>query len=199
MAIISWPDVANGTLIAAASAIITSPWWLKLASPLSTICKTQLFRAKLEQHNASRLDAVEGKVAINGEQTAISIHQNKMILEALESATLQADVNGKVEWVSPRWTMMAGIQRDDAVGDGWFSAIRADDQERVIRRYEDAIAKGRPMNEDYHFVTGQRVRQTMEPIYYDGKVVAWMSEFERINQAGVVVGIKPVPVIPAVV
>lgn len=198
MGLISWPEVVTGTVIAVAAAVATSPLWLKLATPLTTICKTQLFRARLEQENASRLDAVEGKVAVNGEQTAISIHQNKMILEVLESAAMQAEAAGKVEWVSHRWTTLSGIQRDEAMGDGWFSAIRADDQEYVIRRYEDAIAKGRPMNADFHFVTGQRVRQTMEPIHHDGKVVAWLSEFERINQAGVVVGAKPVPVVPAI-
>ena len=55
----------------------------------------------------------------------------------------------KCIWFNKRWIEFTGQALNQAIGDGWISAIHPDDQERCVRMYGDACDARRPFAMEY--------------------------------------------------
>ncbi|MDQ6914041.1 MAG: PAS domain S-box protein, partial [Verrucomicrobiota bacterium] len=48
---------------------------------------------------------------------------------------MRFDANGRCNYVNDRWRELAGLTIDEAIGDGWMSAIHPDDREAILARW----------------------------------------------------------------
>jgi PAS domain S-box-containing protein len=103
------------------------------------------------------------------------------ILRALTKHTpvgiFVSDVDGSCVLVNDRWCELAGLSRDQALGDGWADAIHPDDVERVTSEWADAAGAERDSIAEYRF---------LRP---DGSVI-WVQGFAsaRRDESGHVTG-----------
>jgi PAS domain S-box-containing protein len=78
------------------------------------------------------------------------------ILRALTKHTpvgiFVSDVDGSCVLVNDRWCELAGLSRDQALGDGWARAIHPDDAERIMAEWEEAARAERDSIAEYRFL-----------------------------------------------
>ena len=183
MNLIQWPEIVTGLTVGVGVTVLCTPaFWRNVALPLCGICKGVVLIAHQSKTNAADITDLKHVVKVNGAQTAIAIDQNKVILELLEAAVVQYDVHGDVVWVSDRWTKFAGIQRDEAIGNGWIRSIHGEEQQRVVEAWKKAVADQSPLTIIFRFTTGYRVQSKAVPIEFEGDVVGYRAQIEPMNQ-----------------
>lgn len=62
------------------------------------------------------------------------------------------DGEGRCYYVNERWCGIAGLQRAEAQGWGWASALHAEDRPRVLAAWSGAVRAKAPFREEYRFV-----------------------------------------------
>lgn len=89
-----------------------------------------------------------------------------------------SEPDGLTSWYNQRWLEYTGQTLDQAMGWGWVEAIHPDDQKGSSRRYADAVAAGRPLQQEH------RIRR------HDGKY-RWflVNASPLINEQGSVIKI----------
>lgn len=63
----------------------------------------------------------------------------------------EVDRAGALLFANDRWTEIAGMSRDQAVGMGWHAAIHPDDRDRVVAQARQAAATGVETASEYRF------------------------------------------------
>ena len=85
------------------------------------------------------------------------------ILRALTGHTpvgiFVSDIDGACIYVNDRWCELAGLKREDALGDGWAAALHPDDAERVRAEWAQAAHAERDSVAEYRFRIGECRRQ----------------------------------------
>lgn len=64
----------------------------------------------------------------------------------------QADALGRCIFVNDRWCEMSGLTSEQAMGEGWRSAVHPDDLERIDREWGEAVRAGRDYVGEARFV-----------------------------------------------
>jgi PAS domain S-box-containing protein len=64
----------------------------------------------------------------------------------------QTDSNGATTYINPKWCEISGLTFNQALGDGWLSAVHPDDRERLSKGWQDAIQLHKASRSDYRFV-----------------------------------------------
>jgi PAS domain S-box-containing protein len=64
----------------------------------------------------------------------------------------ETNVAGHCIYVNDRWCELAGISRDDALGDGWNRALHPDDAQKVYAAWQEFVARRVPFNLEYRFL-----------------------------------------------
>ncbi len=60
--------------------------------------------------------------------------------------------NGEALFVNSYWCRMAGMEREEALGDGWMEAIHPDDLSRVTSAWEQAVGEHSPSESEFRFL-----------------------------------------------
>ncbi|WP_412469286.1 PAS domain S-box protein [Pedobacter sp. KLB.chiD] len=60
-----------------------------------------------------------------------------------------SEPDGSTSWYNQRWLEYTGQSLDQATGWGWVEAIHPDDQKSSSRRYADAVAAGKPLQQEH--------------------------------------------------
>ena len=76
------------------------------------------------------------------------------------------DASGRTTWVNRRWSELAGIPVDAALGNGWLAAVHPADRASVDEGWRVAVGQQRPSTGDYRF------------LHADGRVV-WVNGLAR--------------------
>ena len=89
-----------------------------------------------------------------------------------------ANASGACVYSNDRWCELAGLEPDEALGDGWQKAIHPDDAERVLREWADAAGQERDSVVEYRFLRPDGsvalVRGFATALMDDdGRVVGW--------------------------
>ncbi|MEO6803433.1 MAG: EAL domain-containing protein [Granulicella sp.] len=97
-----------------------------------------------------------------------------------------ADSQGNILDISPRWDVVTGLTRHDALDGRWKDVVHAEDRERVVRWFEQAVIGGTPLD-----LLCRLCRPDGEAIWIrmtaaarfgsDGKVERWYGTMEEIN------------------
>jgi len=56
----------------------------------------------------------------------------------------RSDRQGRLTYVNERWLSLIGLDSEEAIGDGWISAIHPDDREGAISKWQSFIKTGAP-------------------------------------------------------
>ncbi|HYE54236.1 MAG TPA: ATP-binding protein [Chitinophagaceae bacterium] len=62
-----------------------------------------------------------------------------LILEALPQMAWTTDPQGKVTYLTEGWFFYTGQVKEEALGDGWASAVFPEDRERLIEQWSEAV------------------------------------------------------------
>src|ERR1041384_6257533 len=89
-----------------------------------------------------------------------------------------ANASGACVYVNDRWCELAGLEYDEALGDGWQQALHPDDAERVLGEWASAGEEERDSVVEYRFQRpdgGVAVIRGFASALRDdeGKVVGW--------------------------
>ena len=89
----------------------------------------------------------------------------------------RTDVSGFTTFVNPRWCEISGLTAEEALGDGWLSAVHQEDRTGLSEEWHDAARTLRASRVDYRFVRP------------DGSI-AWVmgQAVPEINENNLVVG-----------
>jgi PAS domain S-box-containing protein len=64
----------------------------------------------------------------------------------------RCDMDAKCTYVNQEWLQLAGLTPEEALGDGWGSAVHPDDRERVHKLWEEAKAYGIEWECEFRFL-----------------------------------------------
>ncbi|MFD2785585.1 PAS domain-containing protein [Hymenobacter rubripertinctus] len=103
----------------------------------------QRTRNVTERHQAA-LRAAEAQQALNETQNRM-----RFLLESLPILVWTARPDGVRDYFNPRWLEFTGRPVEQSLNKGWQQAVHPDDRERVVGRWEEAIAAGQPFQIEY--------------------------------------------------
>jgi PAS domain S-box-containing protein len=84
---------------------------------------------------------------------AFSNQRNRAICSYFDIALFETDAAGNYTFVSKDWCTMTGLSPEQAMGDGWINAVRADDRDKVMTAWERSVADKREFALDYEIYT----------------------------------------------
>jgi diguanylate cyclase (GGDEF)-like protein/PAS domain S-box-containing protein len=97
-----------------------------------------------------------------------------------------ADPHGNVLDMSPRWGELTGMPPEEALGQGWTTALHPDDVPIAAQRWSDAVVSRSPVDVEYRlcFADGSyrwfRARATPR-LGEDGALIRWYGTVEDIH------------------
>ena len=71
---------------------------------------------------------------------------------ASPTGVFQADLHGACCYVNDRWSAIAGLPFEQALGDGWLQALHPEDRVRVFEEWQRSVAGDGPFNPEFRFV-----------------------------------------------
>ncbi len=115
------------------------------------------------EFNNRRID-VDGKALMH--TTARDVSERRRAERALQESReryqnlarvspvgiFRTDENGATTYVNPAWCRLSGLSVEEALGDGWLSAVHPDDREVLIRGWREASGRARASFSDYRLV-----------------------------------------------
>ncbi|MBF0182719.1 MAG: PAS domain S-box protein [Magnetococcales bacterium] len=63
----------------------------------------------------------------------------------------ETNAAGACVYVNDQWLAIAGMNRDEAMGNGWAKALHPDDRERIFQEWENSVLQQRPFEMEYRF------------------------------------------------
>jgi PAS domain S-box-containing protein len=78
-------------------------------------------------------------------ELSVTLNERRMqaLLADAASGAFEATPDGRVTWVSSRWSEIMGVLPSDGVGLGWAEAVHRDDREEVVREWTRAAQQDR--------------------------------------------------------
>jgi len=61
-------------------------------------------------------------------------------------------VDGYTIYTNPKWSIISGLQQEDALGWGWLKAVHPDDKEIIKTNWDEAVAKNEASYAEYRFI-----------------------------------------------
>jgi len=77
--------------------------------------------------------------------------RTKILLGMSKYGVYEADGEGKCVWVNRRWCEITGLLPEEAMGNGWVTAIHPDDRAKVFSEWESSVKHGRDFDLAYRF------------------------------------------------
>lgn len=114
-------------------------------------------------------DKVEGIGASLKTYIQLSDSRFRFMADTAGILMFEHDKDGLCVWVSDGWCALTGMQREDAIGNGWVNAVAASDRPRVMEAWRRAVIEKRVFSEVYKYVCNEmgtvRVKVRVEPMY----------------------------------
>jgi PAS domain S-box-containing protein len=76
----------------------------------------------------------------------------RTLLEISPTGFWATDPFGKNTYVSPYWTKLTGISKEDAREHGWSSGLHPDDKDAIITGWAQAALDGEPYASEFRFI-----------------------------------------------
>lgn len=76
----------------------------------------------------------------------------RILTENAPVGIFQTDAHGLTTYVNPKWTEIAGISAEEALGNGWYKVVHPDDYERICKGWEVHAKEGVVTTSDYRFL-----------------------------------------------
>ena len=76
----------------------------------------------------------------------------RMLVNLSPAGIYMTDKDGKCTFVNEAWCKMAGMEAEEAYGDGWINAIHPNDRSHVFELWEVYVNSGKEWNWSYRFL-----------------------------------------------
>jgi len=115
----------------------------------------------------------------------------RQLYRTLDTPIFEAGPDGHLTYINPAFSRLIGMQHTDALGEGWFEAIHADDRSRVFASW------GSSVDGHHHFgslfrirnaTTGHvfEVRAAGAPLYgANSDIVGWVGTLDPLEEQSV--------------
>ena len=80
-----------------------------------------------------------------------SEHRYQTLAGVAPVGIFHTNAQGNCLYVNDRWCQIAGMTREEALGDGWKKAIHPEDREGVFQEWERAVSENRLFKSEYRF------------------------------------------------
>ena len=102
-------------------------------------------------------DAIKAKeqAEINAKLKLVEEKSNAKFKNYIENAPdgiFRTDASGSTTYVNQRWSEIAGISYEDAMGNGWLRAVHVEDSARLFEGWMDSMSKKQTSESEYRFV-----------------------------------------------
>jgi PAS domain S-box-containing protein len=74
------------------------------------------------------------------------------LAETSPAGVFRTDQQGQTTYVNARWCELAGLSREEAMGEGWLKAIHPDDRDTLFRNWVETKNKEGTSHADYRFL-----------------------------------------------
>ena len=81
-----------------------------------------------------------------------SEHRYQTLTEVSPVGIFRTDASGSTTYVNQRWSEIAGISYEDAMGNGWLRAVHVEDSARLFEGWMDSMSKKQTSESEYRFV-----------------------------------------------
>lgn len=118
-----------------------SACWKWLIEPsLKVFNKIDYIHSELKPNGGGSI-----KDAINRLEVATtkSQYRHRMLVEESEICSFETDKDGQFHWVSKDWSLLTGLSKEEAFGNGWINSICHQDRQRIFLEWEDALDQKR--------------------------------------------------------
>ncbi len=110
----------------------------------------------------------------------------RTLLEVSPTGFWATDPFGKNTYVSPYWTNLSGISKEDARGDGWSTGLHPDDKDAIFTGWSKAALEEEPYVTEFRFihVDGHTVWVLCQALAVkrdDGSVAEWLGTITDIT------------------
>ena len=111
----------------------------------------------------------------------------RSVLESTPSGIFQTDAHGKCVYINESYQNIAGIELEDALGDGWTNAVHPDDKEDVFAEWDNAVKENRMFYMEYRMLTSSNdviwvLGQANNEIDSQGEVVSYIGTITDITE-----------------
>lgn len=99
----------------------------------------------------------------------------------------RADVDGKVNYVNEKWCEIGDMTADEAMGDGWYTAIHPDERDQIAGRWDEYLEEGSVYQYEqlYQRKNGRTTNclvQVAAEIDGDGRIVGYVGTVTDITE-----------------
>jgi PAS domain S-box-containing protein len=124
------------------------------------------------------------------QQSNIELQKSEQRFQTLAQISpvgiFRTDPNGSTTYVNPRWCTISGLSAEQALGDGWLSAVHPDDRERLNRGWEESTKLRKTSFSDYRFLRPDRstawvLGQAVPEINRENQVVGYVGTITDIT------------------
>lgn len=75
----------------------------------------------------------------------------RRIAEAVPVPVFYTDARGQCVYVNPQWSVLTGLPRYEAYGEGWSRAIHPEERERMLRNWQRLVPLGEPFHDECRY------------------------------------------------
>ena len=97
------------------------------------------------------------------------------LLEHLPIGIFQTTTTGQCEYVNQRWSAMTGLSLDQALGEGWITALHPADRNSVFAAWEQFVQGNCPFALEYRFL-----KPDGQEVWVQGNAIALQNETEQV-------------------
>ena len=98
----------------------------------------------------------------NVEDLILELQEHKEMYRTLSRVSpvgiIRTDPNGQCVYVNRKWQVLAGMDRESALGDGWQKAIHPDDKNRVISSWMHCVENELNFADEYRLLNSGKVK-----------------------------------------
>ena len=104
-----------------------------------------------------------------------SQRRTKVLLENMPVGIVQTTMAGQCQYVNQRWSDMTGLTLEQALGDGWITAIHPEDREALLAEWQQSADAYRPIALAYRFL-----KSDGQEVWVQGNTVALHNETDQV-------------------
>ena len=193
-----WPESVYGTAVGATWRWVEHAGWVVFEGIFliyACVMGVRDIRAAAEQRTAIEMAhaTVEERVRERTRELRESESRFRALATHSPVGIFQTDVNGQFIYTNERWAEMAGLDPDQAAGDGWLTAIHPEDRERLRSEWKQVAAADACGTAEYRYLRPDGVAVWVSvrtvPLHHEsGKVsghigtVADVTPFKRAEE-----------------